>query len=444
MSENNDGKISVYVANLGKYNEGQLVGGWVNLPLPQAELDLFLRETVGVELDPEVAYVKSLQGERVYEEYAIHDYEYDDGLEAIGYTPGEYENLFDLNILAQTISDLSEDELNAVRFMANQGSCRSALEYANLALQADDIPFFSWPDDLNYSSGQERLAYAEIEAAGGVENLSEETLREHFNYESYGRTLDHKGYTIGDYGYLDSSIGDIDTDYYNEEELIDEAESRGFGGDHTPSREEMSADFEAVGFTYLDNFNDYNLRIWQAVHYLIDDLTFEQGCALELYSDHMSPIPSPIEIGNAALQVDDIAYHEWPDNGIYSNDHERLAYAEIDSLGGLDELNKETLEQYFDFESYGQALDQYYYVDDSGYMAADAPTLYTDYYDREDLIAEIESDHPDFFKPLSDVENNHNASTMSLSDRALSAKQVSAGLDNDDCMDEHNHDIEER
>ena len=69
MSEFKNGEtFSIYVANLGKYNEGELVGGWITLPKPQAELEQFLRDTVGLELDTTdegIEFSEGQMGERL-------------------------------------------------------------------------------------------------------------------------------------------------------------------------------------------------------------------------------------------------------------------------------------------------------------------------------------------------------------------------------------------
>ena len=48
----------VYIANLGKYNEGELVGAWFTFPISEDEV----AEKIGLN--------------EHYEEYAIHDYEF--------------------------------------------------------------------------------------------------------------------------------------------------------------------------------------------------------------------------------------------------------------------------------------------------------------------------------------------------------------------------------
>ena len=42
--------MRVWVGNLGKYNEGILVGEWITLPMPKNQLDDILRNKVGLQL----------------------------------------------------------------------------------------------------------------------------------------------------------------------------------------------------------------------------------------------------------------------------------------------------------------------------------------------------------------------------------------------------------
>lgn len=369
--------IRVCIGNYGYYNEGELRDRWITLPKTDEKIQAFLKDN-GLQ-DP------------LHEEIYISDY---DGIPFdmnYGGIFNEYTLIDDLNLLAKQLElHPGAEEVIAKAFNTGIDIPTTMTELLNLVEQVDEIPFYSWPDNLNYKSPEERLAYAEIDTIGGIENLDKESLRQHFNHESYGRTLDHSGYTIGEYGYLDNTIGEVDTEYYSEQELIEEAQSKGFDDEYRPTREEMISDFKAVGFTYVDNFDNYDLRTLQAVHYLIDDISFDEGCALELYSDHMSAMPTPIEIGNAVLQVADIAYHQWPDNGFYSSEHERLAYAEIDAIGDIDVLSRDTLEQFFDYESYGQELEQDFYLGDEGYMSATAGMPDLDYYSYAEIKESIE------------------------------------------------------
>lgn len=101
--------LKVYLANLGKYVEGYLVGKWVELPCDDIAAEL---KSIGV-------------AERMaYEEYAIHDYECD----IRGIEIDEYSNIGQLNELAERLAELYEsDKEHLAAFM--EAIC-SDLEYA--------------------------------------------------------------------------------------------------------------------------------------------------------------------------------------------------------------------------------------------------------------------------------------------------------------------------
>lgn len=130
-----DYQISVYVANLGKYVEGVLQGAWITLPMPAERLQDTLKTEVGL-------------GGR-YEEYAIHDYEGGEGLLATVANPGEYESLTDLNLMCRAFEAREDDDpdvyekVQAVRDDLDAVP-RTPLQYANLALNSDEIPYHSY------------------------------------------------------------------------------------------------------------------------------------------------------------------------------------------------------------------------------------------------------------------------------------------------------------
>ena len=78
----------IWIGNLGKYNEGYLVGEWVDLPCDDFD-EVF--ERIGI-------------NER-YEETFIADFEND-----YGYEVGEYDSLTMLNEVAETLEGLNEYE----------------------------------------------------------------------------------------------------------------------------------------------------------------------------------------------------------------------------------------------------------------------------------------------------------------------------------------------
>ena len=77
-----DGSFEAFVTNLGKYNEGELVGEWVHFPTTEEEMkEVF--ERIGIGSKGEFG--------QVYEEWFITDY--DCSIHGVSNLLGEYENL---------------------------------------------------------------------------------------------------------------------------------------------------------------------------------------------------------------------------------------------------------------------------------------------------------------------------------------------------------------
>ena len=87
-------ELRVYIANLGKYNEGELVGEWFTLPVDEEKV----AEQIGLN--------------EIYEEYAIHDYE-------LPFEFDEYISLEELNRLATLAQELEgmpfEDSIQEIQ-----------------------------------------------------------------------------------------------------------------------------------------------------------------------------------------------------------------------------------------------------------------------------------------------------------------------------------------
>lgn len=97
-----DTQTRVYVANLGKYNEGELVGSWLTLPATEDEINkLFCKIGVGRMVDGEYKHGVEFDG-ILYEETAIHDSE----TSFTGLVIDEYTNLPELSEQIERIEDL--------------------------------------------------------------------------------------------------------------------------------------------------------------------------------------------------------------------------------------------------------------------------------------------------------------------------------------------------
>lgn len=98
-------EIKIYIANLGKYNEGELVGKWVTLPISEEELnEVFVEIGLG-RFDEDGNYVHGLEVDGIfYEEWAIHDYE-------SPFEIGEYERIDKLNEIAERMQEMNEEDV---------------------------------------------------------------------------------------------------------------------------------------------------------------------------------------------------------------------------------------------------------------------------------------------------------------------------------------------
>ena len=92
-----DGSFEAFVTNLGKYNEGELVGEWVHFPTTEEEMKKVF-ERIGIGSKDEFG--------QVYEEWFITDY--DCSIHGVSNLLGEYENLDKLNYCLLYTSRLHE------------------------------------------------------------------------------------------------------------------------------------------------------------------------------------------------------------------------------------------------------------------------------------------------------------------------------------------------
>ena len=133
-----DYPFAAFITNLGKYNEGELVGEWVKFPTTAEELkEVFKRIGIGQKDD----------FGQPYEEWFITDYDcYVDGLYS---KLGEYENLDELNYLASKLDEMRESEYAQFQAGMEMGDhCGSLQEIINLTENLDCYEVY--PDIHDY------------------------------------------------------------------------------------------------------------------------------------------------------------------------------------------------------------------------------------------------------------------------------------------------------
>ena len=198
-SYNKDYPFAAFITNLGKYNEGELVGEWVKFPTTAEELkEVFKRIGIGQRDD----------FGQPYEEWFITDYDcYVDGLYS---KLGEYENLDELNYLASKLDEMDQGEYAQFQAGMEMGDhCGSLQEIINLTENLDCYEIYPNIEDYDDLG---RYYIEELDAMQVPEHL-----QNYIDYEAYGRdvALEENG-TFTDQGYV-RDTGDRFCEYYDGE-----------------------------------------------------------------------------------------------------------------------------------------------------------------------------------------------------------------------------------
>ena len=198
-SYNKDYPFAAFITNLGKYNEGELVGEWVKFPTTAEEMkEVFKRIGIGQKDD----------FGQPYEEWFITDYDcYVDGL----YDKlGEYESLDELNYLASKLDEMSNSEYAQFQAGMEMGDhCGSLQEIINLTENLDCYEIYPHIEDYDDLG---RYYIEELEVMQVPEHL-----QNYIDYEAYGRdvAMDENG-SFTDQGYV-RDTGDRFCEYYDGE-----------------------------------------------------------------------------------------------------------------------------------------------------------------------------------------------------------------------------------
>ena len=158
--------FEAYITNLGKYNEGELVGETLKFPTTTEEVQGLLKR-IGVDgVRYEEFFITSFDGDVL----GIYDY------------LGEYENLDELNHLACLLSELDKSDLEKFEAAVASGEHTSGVgDLINLVENLDCYDFYIGVSD-DETLG--RIYAEDMELINIPENL-----RDYFDYEAYGRDM---------------------------------------------------------------------------------------------------------------------------------------------------------------------------------------------------------------------------------------------------------------
>lgn len=205
-----DGSFEAFVTNLGKYNEGELVGEWVHFPTTEEKMkEVF--ERIGIGSKDEFGHV--------YEEWFITDY--DCSIHEVSKLLGEYENLDKLNYLASRLDELSTSDLEHFLAIMDSGcdEVSDLDDLINLTYNLDNydfIPSIKDYDDLG--------RYYFFEGGYNIDNKFGSFV-DYIDFERYGEDCAiNEGGTMTDAGYIrptgdswnryfDGTLDDIPDEY---------------------------------------------------------------------------------------------------------------------------------------------------------------------------------------------------------------------------------------
>ena len=209
--------LEAYVTNLGKYNEGQLVGEPLKLPTTVEEVQSLLKR-IGVD------------GIR-YEEIFITDYESD--VLGLHKCLGEYESLDELNYLAALLSEMDQSDIEKFEAVLDAGEYTGSVkDLINLTQNLDCFEFY--PD----VHSDEDLGSMYVLEFGGLE--VPEHLIDYIDYEAYGRDVRiNEGGHFAPGGYVFDNQSRFIEHYTGRDDIPDEY--RVFSMPRLPIREQMSA-----------------------------------------------------------------------------------------------------------------------------------------------------------------------------------------------------------
>lgn len=155
-----------FITNLSLYNEGKLVGEWIEFPIDEEEFE-------------EVK--KRIHIDEMHEEYFFTDYECEDLSNFKASLIGENSSIDHLNDIGERMDNAEDYLLDAALYLYND------IEEALDMVENDRISY--WGDDNLFSDDDTRIGINYVNSLGSVSEIGIETLSRYFDYEAFGRDL---------------------------------------------------------------------------------------------------------------------------------------------------------------------------------------------------------------------------------------------------------------
>lgn len=211
--------FKVYIMNLGKYNEGNLVGQWLELPATEEEI---------------TEVMDNISINDLYEEYIIADYE-----NTFDFKISEYSNIEELNQVAEYLEGFTEYEQQQINALLDGGY----IDYKNLVnedIELDNYTFVEL-DQNTMLSDKVNLAYSLIDTFYNGDLSQIEDIEDYFDYDKFARDL---------YFDFDHIIEDMEED---DKKAMEEMTKMEFCDWYLDS----FGDIKELGQQTLENYFDY-------------------------------------------------------------------------------------------------------------------------------------------------------------------------------------------
>lgn len=211
--------FKAFITNLGKYNEGELVGEYVEFPIDEDDFEEKLKE-IGIGSTDEFG--------QPYEEWFVTDYETNTGISL-----GEYVSYDELNKIGEMVENINDQHLAETFQNAIEALGDYDIESIAEGVIDGDIIFY---DGITTDSD---LGYELIEEVYG-NDIPKDLIESYFDFEALGR--------------------DLRLEYYAEDEEDPETAGEYWCGDENASDSDIGwAYYDAVGgeVSNPENYFDY-------------------------------------------------------------------------------------------------------------------------------------------------------------------------------------------
>lgn len=163
--------MRIYITDLEAYNNGYLVGEWLDLPIDIDRLVVVIQEVL------ERGMI-TCKHKHEHEELFISDYEAEISID-------EYDNIYKLNELAELLDGLSDDDLLKLKLLAYEGY--NEREVLINGIDSYDADIYDYSSDTSFTDVYELLAYDLVQE--GLFSAIPSHLENYIDYAAIGRDL---------------------------------------------------------------------------------------------------------------------------------------------------------------------------------------------------------------------------------------------------------------